>query len=383
MAQAAFVAPSALVDGQSQLDSGASVWPHAQVIASVIGEKSNIQDNARIIRSQIGPGVTVGHNAVIEDSVIHGPGLVAMNAVVKKSVLEPWSAVGANAVVENETVPSYTLWVGKTRNERNPRSLLKPEELALIRRGAAALRPYSAPLHIHRRLIIKPIGRALFNYPEYVKLSKDYQQILGALNKSPDVMEMLGYRLKKEGANIVRQLMQVFDTPYSDAMAHLITLSEKGVYILPYFKTFGQSATRNPQSAIPNLQSAIELLWPRIEASAQLAPGVCVFGNVRIGANSICESGVSLRGDYDQITIGSGVHIYAHASIHTNFERPCVIEDAASIGEGTVVHACTVRQKARVGTHVTLLDGSSVEAEAQTPNDVVLGYDKIFPAKTA
>ena len=362
----AFSAPGAHVDAHSQMGAGASVWPHTRITASTIGEKSNVQDNAIVSNSQIGPGVTIGHNAVIENCIVHGPGLVAMNARVKNCVLEPWSAVGANAVAENETIASYHLWVGKQRTEKNPRSLLKPDEIALIQVGARR----AVPLPIHRRLMIKPVGRALFNYPEYVKLSHDYQAIINTLHTGHDVFEVLGYRLKKAGANTVRELMQAFKVPYSENLEQLIAWAERGIRILPYFRRFA-FAWKNPTSPM-----AMDLVWPRIDGSAQLAPGTAIFGNVGIGSGTIIEAGVSIRGDYDQVTIGRNVRLAANVSVHTNFQRPCVIEDDATVGAGTVVHACSVRANAAVGALVTLLDGC--EICTNVPDQTVVGYDRII-----
>ena len=121
----------------------------------------------------------------------------------------------------------------------------------------------------------------------------------------------------------------------------------------------------------------MDLVWPRISPRAQLAPGVCIFGNVHIGADAQINARVSIRGDYDAVKIGRNVQLHQGVSVHTNYQKPCVIEDDAIIESGTVVHACTVQKAARVGGNSTLLDGCVITTASAIPASSLIGYDKI------
>ncbi len=326
------------------------MWPHARVVDSSIGKNSNVQDNAQVLQSQIGNEVTLGHGAVLENCVVLGPALVAMNARLKNCTLKPWSGVGANAVVENQTLSSYQLWLGGKRGDQSLRSLLKTGENLEQNKEA-----------IHERLRTQPAGRALFNFKEYVELGKKYQQVLKNFQFANNHMELFGYSLRKEQP-----------LPYFDALLrHLQKGMDNQLQILSHHASAGVVI-------LPYINEVYELVWPRIHPEARLAPGVCVFGDVVIGGGCKFETGVSLRGDYDKVRIGEDVYFDKHVTVHTNFHKPCVIEDGARVGRGAVIHACTLGQRARVGLYATLLDGCVIENNACVPDEMVVRYDQVI-----
>jgi carbonic anhydrase/acetyltransferase-like protein (isoleucine patch superfamily) len=123
VAEAAFVAPSAVLIGRVTVSAGASIWYGAVLRADLdsifIGERSNIQDGCVLhvdpgVPLSLGSDVTVGHNATlhgctVEDQVLIGMGAIVLNgARIGENCL-----VGAGALVtEGKEFPDNSLIVG-------------------------------------------------------------------------------------------------------------------------------------------------------------------------------------------------------------------------------------------------------------------------------
>jgi len=121
LSKAAFVAPNAIVIGQVEISSGASIWYGAVVRGDVekiiIGQCSNVQDGA-ILHGDPGKPtiledyVTIGHQAVVHSAQIGRGSLVGIGAVVLDGVkVGAGCMVGAGSVVTKD-VPERSLVVG-------------------------------------------------------------------------------------------------------------------------------------------------------------------------------------------------------------------------------------------------------------------------------
>ena len=109
MGQNVFVAPTAIIIGDVEVQDGASIWYGVVIrgdVASIrIGKNTNIQDNCTIhvdygSPAIIGDHVSVGHNAVIHGCLIEGECLIGINAVVLSgAIVRSGSVVAAGSVV--------------------------------------------------------------------------------------------------------------------------------------------------------------------------------------------------------------------------------------------------------------------------------------------
>lgn len=121
IAQAAFIAPGAIVLGNVHLATGTSVWYGAVLRGDVerieIGAYSNIQDGAVL---HCDPGeptiledhVTVGHRAVIHSAYVERGCLIGIGAIVLNGVrIGQGSIIGAGAVV-TKSIPPRSLVMG-------------------------------------------------------------------------------------------------------------------------------------------------------------------------------------------------------------------------------------------------------------------------------
>jgi carbonic anhydrase/acetyltransferase-like protein (isoleucine patch superfamily) len=100
---------------------------------------------------------------------------------------------------------------------------------------------------------------------------------------------------------------------------------------------------------------------PRIHASAWIAPGAVVVGEVEIGADASIWYGAVVRGDVHRIRVGARTNIQDQAVLHVTRDRfPCLVGDEVTVGHRAVVHGCSVGDGALVGIGAIVLDGASV-----------------------
>lgn len=121
LSQAAFVADTATVIGQLELDIGSSIWYGVVLRADVerikIGAHTNVQDGAVLHGDPGQPTiledyVTIGHRAVIHGAYIERGCLIGIGAIVLNGVrIGAGSIIGAGAVV-TQNVPAGSLVVG-------------------------------------------------------------------------------------------------------------------------------------------------------------------------------------------------------------------------------------------------------------------------------
>jgi carbonic anhydrase/acetyltransferase-like protein (isoleucine patch superfamily) len=102
-------------------------------------------------------------------------------------------------------------------------------------------------------------------------------------------------------------------------------------------------------------------VWPRIDASAWLAPGAAVVGDVEIGADSSVWYGATLRGDVNAIRVGARSNLQDQCVVHVKRDRfDCRIGDEVTVGHRAVVHGCEIGDGALVGIGAIVLDGARV-----------------------
>ncbi len=144
--QSVFVAPSADVIGDVEIDEGSSIWFNCVVRGDVnyirIGKRSNIQDGTVIHVSNathatiIGDDVLVGHNCIVHGCTLEDGSFVGMGAtVLDGAVVESGAMVAAGALVApNKRIPKGELWGGSPAKFMRK---LSDEQQANLTGGAA------------------------------------------------------------------------------------------------------------------------------------------------------------------------------------------------------------------------------------------------------
>jgi len=104
---------------------------------------------------------------------------------------------------------------------------------------------------------------------------------------------------------------------------------------------------------------------PKIAESAFIAPTAVVIGDVEIGDDSSIWFGCVVRGDVNEIRIGSGANIQDGTIIHVNSQtQGTYIGDNVTVGHMALIHACTLETGCFIGMNATVMDHAVVESGA-------------------
>ncbi|HNR75810.1 MAG TPA: gamma carbonic anhydrase family protein [Parvularculaceae bacterium] len=123
---------------------------------------------------------------------------------------------------------------------------------------------------------------------------------------------------------------------------------------------------------------------PKIHATAFIAPGAVICGDVEVHEDASVWYGCVLRGDSNRIVVGKGSNVQDGAIIHADLPElggvPTLIGQYALIGHKCLLHGATVEDEGFVGMGATMLDGSVVQKGAMLAAGAFLSPKKIVPA---
>jgi len=123
-------------------------------------------------------------------------------------------------------------------------------------------------------------------------------------------------------------------------------------------------------------------------SSTFVAPCASVIGNVNTGKGSSLWYGAVLRGDVNEIRIGSNSAIGERAVVHCasaegsvgGAAAATVVGDNVYVGALSILHACTIADGASIGVGSTILDGVKVGAGAIVEAASTVSPGKVIPA---
>ncbi len=119
---------------------------------------------------------------------------------------------------------------------------------------------------------------------------------------------------------------------------------------------------------------------PRVAASAFLAEGSVVVGDVEIGDGSSIWFGTVVRGDVNHVRIGARTNVQDLSVVHvTSRTHPTSIGDDVTVGHGAVLHGCTVRDRCLVGIGAIVLDGAVVGPDAMVGAGALVPPGMVVP----
>ena len=102
---------------------------------------------------------------------------------------------------------------------------------------------------------------------------------------------------------------------------------------------------------------------PVIHESAFVHPNATVTGNVIIGRDVYIGPGAAIRGDWGGVVIEDGCNVQESCVIHMFPGTTVVLEAAAHIGHGAIVHGGRIGRNSLVGMNAVIMDNASVGAE--------------------
>ncbi len=116
-----------------------------------------------------------------------------------------------------------------------------------------------------------------------------------------------------------------------------------------------------------------------IHATAFIAPGAVVVGEVLLDAETNVWFGAVLRGDVESITIGARTNIQDGSLVHTSHGFPVVVAEEVTVGHGAVIHGAQVGRHTLIGIRATLLDGVVVGERSVVAAGSLLPPGKVYP----
>ena len=112
---------------------------------------------------------------------------------------------------------------------------------------------------------------------------------------------------------------------------------------------------------------------PEVHATAFIAPGAELIGQVRVHRHASVWFGAVLRGDIEAITVGERSNVQDGAVLHTDAGFPCLLESDVTVGHRAVVHGAVCEAGSLVGIGAVMLSGSRLGRGA------VLGAGALLP----
>jgi carbonic anhydrase/acetyltransferase-like protein (isoleucine patch superfamily) len=123
---------------------------------------------------------------------------------------------------------------------------------------------------------------------------------------------------------------------------------------------------------------ALDGVAPTIAPDAFVAPNAAVIGDVVIGSESGIWFSCLLRGDMNIIRIGARTNVQDGTVIHVDSGALAThIGDDVTIGHGSIIHACTLQNRAFVGNGAIVLDGAIIEEDGFLGAGAVLTPGKV------
>ncbi|NBW66158.1 transferase hexapeptide repeat family protein [bacterium] len=101
---------------------------------------------------------------------------------------------------------------------------------------------------------------------------------------------------------------------------------------------------------------------PVVHESAFVHPLATVTGNVIIGRDVYVGPGAAIRGDWGGIVIEDGCNIQENCTIHMFPGVTVVLEMAAHIGHGAIVHGAHIGANALIGMNAVIMDNADIGA---------------------
>jgi phenylacetic acid degradation protein len=107
---------------------------------------------------------------------------------------------------------------------------------------------------------------------------------------------------------------------------------------------------------------AFDEFVPVVHETAFVHPQAAVTGNVVIGRDVYVGPGAAIRGDWGGIIIEDGCNVQENCTVHMFPGVTVVLEEAAHVGHGAVVHGARIGRNALIGMNAVVMDRATIGA---------------------
>ncbi|MCF0155470.1 MAG: gamma carbonic anhydrase family protein [Veillonella sp.] len=118
---------------------------------------------------------------------------------------------------------------------------------------------------------------------------------------------------------------------------------------------------------------------PSISADACIMPGAHVIGEVEVKEGASIWYNAVLRGDAAKIVVGKHSNVQDNATIHVDFDMPCILGNHVTVGHNAIVHAAIVEDDVMIGMGATVLNGARIGRGAMIAAGALVKEHDIIP----
>ena len=104
-----------------------------------------------------------------------------------------------------------------------------------------------------------------------------------------------------------------------------------------------------------------------------------VIGNVVLNRLTSVWFGATIRGDNEEITIGSGSNIQENSVLHTDLGFPLKIGENCTIGHKAMLHGCIINNNTLIGMGATILNGAIIGENCLIGAGSLIPEGKVIP----
>lgn len=95
---------------------------------------------------------------------------------------------------------------------------------------------------------------------------------------------------------------------------------------------------------------------PRIGEGTYVSQSAEIIGDVTIGKHCYIGPGAKIRGDYGSILIGNETSIEENCVLHARPNEICKVGNMVTVGHGSILHNCTVKDYSVIGMGAIVSD---------------------------
>jgi carbonic anhydrase/acetyltransferase-like protein (isoleucine patch superfamily) len=121
---------------------------------------------------------------------------------------------------------------------------------------------------------------------------------------------------------------------------------------------------------------------PQIDATAYIADGAQLIGDVAVGSGASVWFNAILRGDTEQISVGTGSNIQDGAILHADPGFPCTVGAGVVAGHGAILHGCEIGDDCLIGMGAIILNGARIASGSIVAAGAVVPEGKEFPPRS-
>lgn len=121
---------------------------------------------------------------------------------------------------------------------------------------------------------------------------------------------------------------------------------------------------------------------PVVHPSSYVHPQAAVTGNVIIGKNVYIGPGAAIRGDWGGIVLKDGCNVQENCTIHMFPGVTVILEEAAHIGHGAIIHGAHVGANCMVGMNAVIMDNVELGAECIVGALAFVKADRVIPPRS-